>query len=55
METIYKYSDANELYEFFEQLGEGGFSHCFRARFIPTNEIMAVKILKTEKSTDSII
>ena len=34
------------MYEYYELIGEGGFNKVFRAKFLPTGEIMAVKILK---------
>lgn len=40
------YENVNELYEFYEQLGEGGFGAVFKAKFLPTGEIIAVKVLK---------
>lgn len=55
LETAYKYNDPEELYDFYEELGEGGFSTCFRAYFKPTGEEMAVKILKAEKCYKSVI
>jgi serine/threonine protein kinase len=42
----FKYDNINEIYELFEELGEGSFSKVYRARFIPTNDIHAVKITK---------
>lgn len=48
----FKYEDENELYEFYESLGEGAFSTCFRAKFIPTGETIAVKILKPERESE---
>ena len=42
----FKYDDINQIYELFEELGEGSFSKVYKARFIPTNEIHAVKITK---------
>ncbi len=35
---------VKELYEFFEKLGEGAFCKVYRALYIPTNEIIAVKV-----------
>jgi len=32
----YQYEDETELYEFYEQIGEGGFSTVHRALFKPT-------------------
>jgi len=46
---------VNELYEFHEILGEGAFSKCYRAKFLPTNEIIAVKITRNERQTDIIL
>jgi len=47
----YLYEEPEELYEFYEFIGEGGFSMVYRAMFIPTGEIIAVKILKEDKET----
>ena len=51
LETAYKYNNPEEIYDFYEELGEGGFSTYFK----PTGEEMAVKILKAEKSFKSVI
>lgn len=51
VELEYQYQNQDELYEFFEDIGEGAFSNVKRALFLPTGEEMAVKILKTEKET----
>jgi hypothetical protein len=51
----YIYEDPKELYEFYEQIGEGAFSQVFKAKFIGTGEMMAVKILKEERATQSVI
>ena len=40
----YKYANSTMLYEYYEMIGEGGFSKVFRAKFLPTGEIMAVKV-----------
>ena len=55
IETAYKFNNPEEIYDFYEELGEGGFSTCFRAYFKPTGEELAVKILKAEKSFKSVI
>ena len=34
----------NEYYEIQEKLGEGSFCKVYRALYIPTNEIIAVKV-----------
>ena len=39
----------------FEELGEGAFSKVYRARFLPTNEIHAVKIPKPALLNDFMI
>ena len=41
----YKYEDETELYEIIEVVGSGGFSLVHKARFLPTGEIIALKIL----------
>lgn len=51
-DPLYQYDDINDLYEFFEQLGQGAFSTVFRARFKPLDKIMAVKVLKDEKNNE---
>ena len=43
-QTKYRYSNSTELYEYYEMLGEGSFSKVFRAKFLPTSEIIAVKV-----------
>ena len=35
---------STQLYEYYEMLGEGSFSKVFRAKFLPTSEIIAVKV-----------
>jgi serine/threonine protein kinase len=55
VEFEYIYENQNELYEFFNEIGEGAFSNVRRALFLPTGEEMAVKILKEEKETSYII
>jgi serine/threonine protein kinase len=40
----YKYEHVDEIYEFFEMVGQGAFSHVYRAKFIPTGQIIAVKV-----------
>jgi serine/threonine protein kinase len=42
--NIYKIKKVDELYEFFEMIGEGSFSKVYRAKFRPTGQIMAVKV-----------
>ena len=32
----YKYESVDEIYEFFEMVGQGAFSQVFKAKFIPT-------------------
>ena len=41
---IYKITTADQLYEFYEMVGEGSFSKVYRAKFLPTGQIMAVKV-----------
>lgn len=48
----YVYNSIDELYQFYEEIGEGSFSKVYRAKFVPNNQIMAVKVLKKEKATD---
>lgn len=43
------YNGLEELYEFFEILGEGSFSIVYRAKFLPTQELIAVKVSKISK------
>ena len=43
------------MYEFYEKIGEGGFSIVYRALFRPTQEIIAVKILRPEKDSRAVI
>lgn len=38
------YNGLEELYEFFEPLGEGTFSVVYKAKFLPTGEMIAVKV-----------
>jgi len=45
------YESEEELYEFFEPLGEGSFSRVYKALFKPTGETMAVKMIKEEKDS----
>ena len=40
----YLYTDIAQLYEFFEVLGEGSFSKVYKAKFLPSGEIIAVKV-----------
>lgn len=42
--TEFAYNDVNELYEFHEKIGEGAFSDVYRCKFLPTDEIIAVKV-----------
>jgi serine/threonine protein kinase len=55
MDRNHAYESIEELYEFHEKMGEGGFSEVYRATFIPTDEEMAVKILKENRWTEQII
>ena len=41
---IYKIDSADQLYQFYEMVGEGSFSKVYRAKFLPTGQIMAVKV-----------
>ena len=54
MKKALKYESEEELYTFYEQMGEGSFSHVFKAMFKPTGEVMAVKIIKAEKDTETL-
>ena len=38
--------DPREYYEIHEKLGEGSFCKVYRALYIPTNEMIAVKVCK---------
>ena len=40
----YKFTDISQLYEFFEVLGEGSFSKVYKAKFLPSGEMIAVKV-----------
>lgn len=40
----YLYTDISQLYEFFEVLGEGSFSKVYKAKFLHSGEIIAVKV-----------
>jgi serine/threonine protein kinase len=40
----YFYTDISQIYEFFEVLGEGSFSKVYKAKFLPSGEIIAVKV-----------
>jgi serine/threonine protein kinase len=51
----HRYDNENELYEFFERVGEGAFSTVYRAIFKPTREEIAVKVLKAERETEHVI
>jgi serine/threonine protein kinase len=42
----YIYENEDELYEIYEKIGEGAFSNVYRALFIPSGEIIALKKLK---------
>lgn len=44
MQDKYKYDNSTKLYEYYEQIGEGSFSKVYRAKFLPTGEVMAVKV-----------
>ena len=39
-----KFSSVDELYQFHEVVGEGSFSRVYRATFLPTQDVMAVKV-----------
>ena len=45
----YKYGNSTKLYEYYELIGEGGFNKVYRAKFLPTGEIMAVKVSKVNR------
>lgn len=55
VELEYQYQNQDELYHFFDEIGEGAFSNVRRALFLPSGEEMAVKILKSEKETQYVI
>lgn len=55
MEEEYQYDNENELYEIFEKLGEGGFSTVHRCHFLPTGEEMALKIIKDDRLTETVM
>ena len=46
---------VDELYQFFEVVGEGAFSIVHRAIFLPTGEEIAVKVIKEERTTSNVI
>lgn len=45
----YQFETEEELYQFQDKIGEGAFSVVYKAVFIPTQELIAVKILKEDK------
>ena len=55
IEQEFQYENAEELYQFFEVVGEGAFSIVHRAIFMPSGEEMAVKIIKDERTTSNVI
>ena len=55
VEQEFQYESADELYQFFEVVGEGAFSNVQRAIFLPTGEELAVKIIKDERTTSNVI
>ena len=40
----FAYNDVDELYEKYEKIGEGAFSEVYRCKFLPTDEIIALKV-----------
>ena len=40
----FAYNDVDELYEKYEKIGEGAFSEVYRCKFLPTGEIIALKV-----------
>lgn len=50
-----QFNEPEELYEFSQALGEGTFGAVQKAIFKPTEEPMAVKLLKSERATDRVI
>ena len=57
-ETIphsYQFEDDTELYEFYENIGEGAFSTVHRVMFLPTGQEMALKVIKEDKLTTTIM
>jgi len=54
MRKSLEYENEDELYEFYELVGEGSFSRVYRALFKPTEEIMAVKVIREEKDSDQL-
>ena len=50
-DAAYQYEEIDELYEFYEEIGQGAFNVVYRAKFKPWDKIMAVKILRDDRST----
>ena len=51
----YLYTDISQIYEFFEVLGEGSFSKVYKAKFLPSGEIIAKSLKLTGNGTGGVI
>lgn len=50
-----KYPIGAEFYELYEEVGHGVSAHVRRARCLPLNEIVAVKILDFERDNSDLV